>query len=186
MTELDLRAEQSKIVRNALLASLFCALVLAGAYFGLPLLFSFPTRLDERLAFVLKADLFIILWLAVAVRMVSRMRFVSADDNRGAAYAPPSPRLAVKAAFLQNTLEQSVIAIGAHLALATLIEGPALALIVGAVALFMAGRAAFLSGYPRGAGARAFGMVTTALPSILGCLWALGLIAATLVMDVLP
>lgn len=178
MAELDLRAEQSKVVRNAVLAAFFCAAVLAGAYFGLPLVFAFPTDLAGRLAFALQADLFILLWLAVAVRMVSRVRFVSAEDNRGAAYGPPSAKLAVKAAFLQNTLEQSVLAIGAHLVLATLIEGSALSLIVGAVVLFVIGRAAFLLSYPGGAGARAFGMVVTALPSIGALLWALWLVGA--------
>ncbi|MBL8552229.1 MAG: MAPEG family protein [Hyphomonadaceae bacterium] len=128
--------------------------------------------------------MFIVLWLALAVRMVSRVRFVSAEDNRGAAYAAPSAQLAVKAAFLQNTLEQSVIAIGAHLTLATLIDGSALALIVGAVVLFVIGRAAFLFGYPNGAGARAFGMVVTALPSICAAIWALWLIGAGFAKDV--
>src|SRR3546814_6818027 len=65
--------------------------------------------------------------------MVSRGRFHSAIDNPGSAFAPPSPAIAVQVAFLQNTLEQAVAAVGAHLALATLISGPPLALIPGAV-----------------------------------------------------
>src|SRR3546814_5279956 len=55
--------------------------------------------------------------------MVSRGRFHSAIDNPGSAFAPPSPAIAVQVAFLQNTLEQAVAAVGAHLALATLISG---------------------------------------------------------------
>jgi hypothetical protein len=184
MAEFDLRTEQSKVVRNALLAAVFCAAVLASTYFGLPMLFSFPTDLAGRLAFALQADILVLLWLALAVRMVSRVRFVSAADNRGAAYAPPSAKLAVKAAFLQNTLEQSVLAIGAHLVLATLIEGPTLALLVGAVALFVIGRASFLASYSNGAGARAFGMVVTSLPSMAACLWALWLIGAALIAEI--
>ena len=52
----------------------------------------------------------------------------------------------------------------------------ALSLIVVAVALFGVGRIAFLIGYPHGAGGRAFGMVTTTLPSIAGYALAIGLI----------
>lgn len=181
MTELDLRAEQGKVVRNAILAAVFCAVVLLGAYWGLPLAFSFPTDLAERTALALQADVAVLICLAVAVRMVSRVRFVSAEDSRGAAFGPPSAQLAIKAAFLQNTLEQSVIAIGAHVVLATLITGADLALIVGAVVLFVIGRATFFVGYPGGAGARAFGMVVTALPSMAALLWAFWLIAVRFV-----
>jgi hypothetical protein len=72
----------------------------------------------------------------------------------------------VPVAFLQNTVEQVVAAVGAHLALATLLDGAALSLIPAAIALFAIGRLAFLIGYPKGAGARAFGMVTTVLPTM--------------------
>src|SRR3546814_18738634 len=95
--------------------------------------------------------------------MVSRGRFHSAIDNPGSAFAPPSPAIAVQVAFLQNTLEQAVAAVGAHLALATLISGPPLALIPGAVFLFAIGRLTFLRGSRQGAGARAYGTVTTVI-----------------------
>jgi hypothetical protein len=70
-----------------------------------------------------------------------------------------------------------VVAVGAHLALATLLEGAALALIVTAVALFGFGRLAFLVGYSGGAGGRAFGMATTFLPTGAGYALAIGLLA---------
>ena len=55
-----------------------------------------------------------------------------------------------------------------HLALATQLSGPPLALIIAAVLLFGIGRVAFLIGYPKGAGGRAFGMITTVLPTLAG------------------
>src|SRR3546814_10394542 len=82
----------------------------------------------------------------------------------------------LQVAFLQNTLEQAVAAVGAHLALATLISGPPLALIPGAVFLFAIGRITFLRGYRQGAGARAFGIVTTVIPTIGAYGWAIGVI----------
>lgn len=163
---LDLRAEQHKIIRRAIWAVVFCLLVLGGSYVLLPRLFEFPTGLAERIAFALQADIFVLIWIVIGVRMVSKGRFLSAADNPGSAFAPPSPAIRVQVAFLQNTLEQAVAAVGAHLALATLISGPALALIPSAILLFAVGRITFLRGYPHGAGARAFGIVTTVVPTI--------------------
>lgn len=162
----DLEAEQRKIIQRAIFAFIFCALVLSGSYLLLPRLFGFPTGLAECIAFALQVDVFVLIWIVIGVRMVSKRRFRSAADNPGSAFASPSPAIAVQVAFLQNTLEQAVAAVGAHIALATLVSGPTLALIPGAVLLFAVGRITFLRGYPHGAGARAFGMVTTVVPTI--------------------
>jgi hypothetical protein len=79
----------------------------------------------------------------------------------------------VPRAFLQNTLEQAFIAALGLLALATVEGEAALAYVVATVVLFSLGRAAFLRGYPRGAGGRAFGIATTALPTVGAYGWAL-------------
>ena len=76
-------------------------------------------------------------------------------------------------AFLQNTLEQAFITSVATLALATVGGEAALAYIVATVVLFSLGRATFLRGYPHGAGSRAFGIATTALPALGAYGWAL-------------
>jgi hypothetical protein len=172
----DFEAEQRKIVRRAIFALAFCALVLLGSYLLLPRLFEFPTGLAERIAFALQVDIFVLIWIVIGVRMVSRGRFRSKADNPGSAFARPSPAIAVQVAFLQNTLEQALAAVGAHLALATLISGPMLALLPSAVLLFAIGRVTFLWGYPHGAGARAFGIATTVIPTIGAYGWAIGLI----------
>ena len=69
----------------------------------------------ERIAFALKADVFVFLWVAACVGAVSRGRFYSASDIAGAAFSPPSPAIAARSAVLQNSLEQAVLAFGAHL-----------------------------------------------------------------------
>lgn len=176
MTSEALKAEQRKIVRNALWAAAFCTVVLLTSYNVLPLIFTFPEGLSDRIAFALKVNLFVLIWVVIAIRMVSRVRFYSPQDNRGSAYTTPSEKIAVPLAFLQNTLEQSVIAIGMYLALATLVTGPPLALLPGAAFLFSAGRITFLLGYPRGAGGRAFGIVTTVLPTGAGYVWGIWLV----------
>lgn len=181
VTREDLRAEQREVIVSAIAGAIVCVSVLAAGSLLLRHYFAFPGDFDGALGFVLRADLFIALWVVVAIRMVSRIRFRSSADNAGSAFSPPSPQLRVPAAFLQNTLEQAFIAIVAHLALAALVVGPALSLLPPAVLLFAMGRIAFLRGYPEGAGSRAFGMVLTIFPTILAYLWAIALIGAELV-----
>ena len=176
--QLDLRAEQQKVIRNAIAAVIFCALVLASGYAILPRYVQFPVHLADRLAFAIRADIFVFFWILLGIRMVAKGRFHSAADIKGSAFGLPSAQITVPGAFLQNTLEQAVVAIGAHLALATVLSGPSLALIPTAVALFGIGRLTFLIGYPKGAGARAFGLVTTVIPTIGGYALAIGLMIA--------
>jgi len=173
----DLRSEQHRAARGAMTALVVCTASLAIGYTILPRWFHFPVDLPARLAFAVKADLFVLLWVVLGIVLVALGRGRSAADIGGAALSPPSPVIAVRVAFLQNTLEQAVVAAGAHLALATLLEGAALALIVTAVALFGLGRLAFLVGYSGGAGGRAFGMATTFLPTGAGYALAIGLLA---------
>ena len=167
----DLPVERRRIRTQGALSFALCAAVLILAVFWLPHWLSFPVEIADRLAFALKAVLFVVVWLLVAIGIVSTIRRYSAEDNAGSAFSQPSKRLAVPAAFLQNTLEQVVITTCALLALATVEGEEPLAFIVASVPLFALGRVTFLRGYPRGAGGRAFGMVTTALPSLGAFLW---------------
>ena len=70
-------------------------------------------------------------------------------------------------AMLQNTLEQSVLAIGAYLVWATLLPSHLLSAVPCCSTLFALGRALFFKGYESGAGSRAVGFVLTFYPSVL-------------------
>ena len=124
-------------------------------------------HLEDRLAFTLHCDLFIVAWLAAAIAAVARGRFFSAADIQGSGFGAPGPRIAVAAAVLQNTFEQVVLALTVHLALASLLRGREMVLIPLLVALFCGGRLAFWMGYHRGAGSRALGFGLTFYPSVL-------------------
>ena len=165
---MELKNEQRKVKARGLCATFFCGIVLSTSYLTLPNFFSFPTDLVDRIGFALKASVFILVWLVIAVRLVSKGRLVSDADIRGSAFSAPSERIRIKAAFLQNTLEQAALAIGASLAFAATFSADYLSLVVGAVLLFSIGRLTFYIGYRSGAGGRAFGMVVTMLPAVLG------------------
>ncbi|VTY39845.1 MAPEG family protein [Xylophilus ampelinus] len=163
---IDLKKEVRGIRAAAGKALALCAACFAAGYLVLPKYLFFPTTTFDALVFTLRIDLFILLWVVVAVGVVSHARRQSTADIRGAAFGVPSESIKVKIAFLQNTLEQAFIAIGSHLVFSTLLAGPPLSLIIVATALFAIGRFTFYRGYPQGAAARAFGMVATVIPTM--------------------
>ncbi|MDM9384463.1 MAPEG family protein [Chlorogloeopsis sp. ULAP01] len=178
--QVDLQREELAIRRAAVTALFLCLLCFAVGYFTLPVFFDFPTELVDRLAFAVQASVFVLIWVLVGVGMVSWGRRHSVADIGGSASEPPSSRIAIQAAFLQNTLEQAVLAVGAYLALASLIGGAWLSLIVIAIIIFAVGRVLFLFGYrryPTVARGRALGMALTVIPTLAGYVLAIALIA---------
>ena len=174
----DMAREERGIRRGTSAAFIVVLSGFAGGYGLLPRLFGFPEQLAERLAFAALCAGPVALVLLVAVFMVSTTRRFSPEDIGGAAAGPPSPRLALKAAFLQNTLEQAVITCIAMLAFAAVFAGAWLALVAVTSGLFVLGRVLFYRGYPGGAGARALGMGLTLLPgtlllvmALMGAVW---------------
>ncbi len=167
LTVYELRQEQRKVLKGSGAAAVVCAVMYGIAYLLLPRMLYFPDDVDSVLTFGAGASLFIVLWIMVGIGLVSRGRRLSAHDIRGSAYGQPSPRIAVYAAFLQNTLEQATVTTILLLAVLVLLRGQAMPFVGASVVLFAVGRVAFLRGYTGGAGARAFGMALTALPSVV-------------------
>ncbi len=176
----DLAHQRRGLFKVAGLGVVACVVGLFAGYLLLPRYFDFPEALTDRFVFWARLQVFLLIWVAMGVGAVSRGRRRSAQDIRGSAYGPPSPRVAIRIAFLQNSLEQAVLASGAYLALITLLAGPALSLLVSAAVLFGIGRVTFFLGYQRGAPGRGFGFVLTVLPTLLGYAWALFLITRQL------
>ncbi len=161
-----LRDEQNGVVRHSLEALVFCAFVLWAVYSQAPRWFDLPIDQDSRLDLALGSVFVVLFWVLLGVILVSTGRFFSEQDISGSAFAPPSRDIAVKTAFLHNTLEQSVLAIGIYLVSAHWLPASELALIPAAAIRFSIGRAAFRLGSLRGARGRSFGMATTMLPTM--------------------
>ena len=163
---MSLSPEQRRVAAGMGLA---VVATLVGLRFGpqvYPLALPPLATLPDRLSFALQADLFVLVWLVLAVGNVARLRFLSPGDIAGSGFASPGPRIAVGVAIVQNTLEQSFLALGAHLALATRLGPQQMVLIPCLVALFCLGRLCFWLGYRHGAGGRAFGFATTFYPTV--------------------
>lgn len=179
--QVDMARANRAIQRASVIATISLGIGAVAGYLLLPAIFDFPTSLPARIAFAAHAGVFVLLWVLIAVAMVSGGRRTSPADIDGSAFGPPSERIAVRIAFLQNTLEQAVLAVGLYVALATLLSGAWLSLIVVAAAHFAVGRVLFLRGYPRGAEGRALGMTLTMMPTALGYILAVVLIAGRMV-----
>lgn len=168
--EVNMAEEERFIRRNTSIALLATIAAFIAAYLLLPRVLQFPQEMPDRFALAAICWAIPCFVLLVAVMMVSTGRRSSAADIGGQAAGPPSEKLAVRAAFLQNTLEQAVLAGGFYFALAAAAGGAWLGLLPASATLFLVGRVLFYAGYRRGAKGRSMGMALTILPSALGYL----------------
>lgn len=122
--------------------------------------------LADRGLLAARCALAVLAWPLVMVGNIARQRFFSPRDIAGSSAGAASPAVAHNQAVLQNTLEQAVLAVGAHVALAFLLPPVHLNLVPTGVVLFGVGRATFWWGYPRGAAARSFGFALTFYPTV--------------------
>lgn len=178
----DLTRERRGLFVSGSLGIIVCVGVSLAGQLLLPQFLAFPVDFISRLQFWAQTQIFLFVWVVLGIGWVSRTRRRSLEDISGSAFGPPSVRLRIPVAFLQNSLEQAVVASAAQLALITQLEGPQLALIVSATVLFCIGRIAFVAGYHNGAPGRAFGFVLTFLPTLIGYV----LILALLVRPFIP
>ncbi len=115
-----------------------------------------------RLAYALKCEVFAALCLLAGVARIANRRFFIPDAIGGGA----EPSIEIDQRYLQNTLEQLVLAIVAHLGLVTIIAPESIRAVAILVMLFVIGRVAFWVGYHRSGPARAFGFATTFYPTV--------------------
>lgn len=139
------------------------AVVLSGA---VALAGSPPDALTERLRLLARCEGVVFLWPLAMVANIARTRFFSPEDIAGSGASEETERVRHQRAVLQNTIEQSVLAWGAHFGLAVLLPGPKVILLPCLAGLFSLGRLTFWLGERRGASARAFGFAVTFYPTV--------------------
>ncbi len=113
----------------------------------------------------LRWDALIIACLAINIAAIARHRFFSPDDIDGSGLSRGTATVHQLQSILQNTLEQTVLAMGVHATWAsTMPHAWQTAVPVGAL-LFVIGRILFWRGYAGGAAARSLGFTLTFYPS---------------------
>lgn len=164
---------QAGVLRNMLAALAVSLAVLAGAVWWQPPALTPLLAPAQQILFTLQWDAGILLCLLFAIGTLARHRFLTPADIDGGGLSAGTDRAREYQAILQNTLEQAVIAVLAHLLWTAAMPRAWLAAIPAAVALFVLGRILFTLGYRRGAAARAFGFALTFYPTVLLTLAAL-------------
>lgn len=166
--------KQRGVVRGMLVAVAVTLVVLGGALVLHPVVLPPGTTDGGRIAFALKMDSVIAFWLVLSIGRLARHRFFTPEDIDGGGLCPGTDKAHVLQAVLQNSLEQTVLAVLAHLAWVVIMPISAIAAIPAAVFLFLCGRVLFVQGYAAGAPSRALGFGLTFYPSVLMLLVAFG------------
>jgi len=141
--------------------------LIAAAILANPVHLSLETSIGDRIAFALKADAVIALWLAASVGLLARHRFFTPDDIDGGGLNRGTEKAQILQATLQNTLEQTVLSVLVHAMWAVMMPLAWMSAIPAAAILFLCGRVLFVRGYGGGAPSRALGFALTFYPSVL-------------------
>lgn len=107
------------------------------------------------------------LTLAFSIGRLAKHRFFSAQDIDGGALTRGSSMAVLLQVMLQNTLEQSVLALFAYASWCLLVPSQLLPAAPAAAVLFLIGRVLFFNAYAQGAKARALGFALTFYPTVL-------------------
>ena len=156
-----LTGKQKGVVRGAVPAAISVAVGLCGISLLIPLN---ALPLDEpgaRLAWALQWAILPVFTLIVAIGRVANYRFSSPEDIDGSGLTNATPEIQILRAVLQNTLEQTALAVAAYSIWAAAMPLHWLRVIPVAAGLFVAGRVLFTRGYRRGASGRAMGFGLT-------------------------
>ena len=154
-----LTVKQRGVLKGIIFGATMTFVVIVGAILARPMVLSSEATVGERLSFAL--------WLGISIGMLARHRFFTPEDIDGGGLTPGSETANILQAILQNTLEQTVLAVLVHLTWAILMPESWLSAIPAAVVLVLCGRLLFVLGYRGGAVSRAVGFALTYYPSVL-------------------
>jgi len=105
--------------------------------------------------------------LFVCIARLAKHRFFTPEDINGSALTGGTEKAKLLQALLQNTLEQSCLALPIYIATCIVAPASLLPLVPAAAGMFLIGRAFFFAGYANGAPSRAFGFGLTFYPTVL-------------------
>ena len=141
--------------------------VLCGAIVAAPDALLPNAGVMESWAHALAWDALPVACLAISIARLASHRFFTPADIDGGATSDGTSSARLLQAMLQNTLEQTVLALATHAIWATTTPRTWQAAIPAAAVLFAVGRVLFWRGYARGAPARAIGFALTFYPSVV-------------------
>ena len=172
--QIDLTVKQRGVLKGIIVGATITFVVILGVILVGPMMLSPEATVGERIAFALRVDAFVALWLGISIGLLARHRFFTPEDIDGGGLAQGTETANILQATLQNTLEQTVLAVLVHLAWAVLMPVTWMSAIPAAVVLFLCGRVMFVRSYRSGAPSRAVGFALTYYPSVLMLVFVVG------------
>ena len=145
---------------------------MAAGFLLTPAAFLWPTlpfvspNQQRQLSLWLACSLLICFWLIVAVARLARHRFFTPDDIHGGGIRENTAKAALLQAQLQNTLEQTLLAVVAYGAWLWIGPPQRFGLVIVFTAYFAVGRIVFFIDYSLGAPSRALGFTLTFYPTV--------------------
>ncbi len=155
-------SQQRRIVIAMATATIFSACFIWLCYQFFPFQLPPLNSIAQRLAFTLHCDVFAGLMLLIGIGRVAGQRFFSPEAIDG---SDVGKSLTINLHYIQNTLEQTVLLVLAHLSLATVIPAHAMKIMPILVLLFVIARLCFWIGYHHNPISRAFGFAATFYPT---------------------
>lgn len=162
-----LSEKQQGVLRGMVIGAITACLIVA---FGIALNpFAFPPNLPlaDRLSVALTASLLPALFLAVSIGSLAKHRFFTPEDIDGGGLSAGTERAKILQSLLQNTLEQTVLAVLVYFAWANVMPSTWLSVVPLAASAFALGRILFFVGYQQGAPSRAVGFTLAFYPSLI-------------------
>lgn len=158
--------QQQKDVRIGMVSgAIFSAVWLWMGYSFLDIDLPLWVTTGDRLAYVAKCEIFAALMLLAGIMAVAGQRFFSNDAIEGQTEGL-SPAITINLRYVQNTLEQLILLVIAHLAYAATASSGEMKIIPLLISLFIVGRGCFWFGYHQNALSRAFGFAVTFYPTV--------------------
>jgi len=164
--------KQQRDVRIGMVAgAVFCALWVWMGYDFITIELPLWPGVEDRLAYAAKCELFAAMMLLFGIMLVAGQRFFSeaAIDGRADGL---SAAITINLRYIQNTLEQLVLMVIAHMAFAATADSGQMKIIPILVSLFMVGRLCFWIGYHQSPLSRAFGFAVTFYPTVVMMIYA--------------
>jgi hypothetical protein len=162
-----LSEKQRGVLKGVLTALTISICAIVGSIVVGPEILSVESSVAERIAFAFKTDIFLAAWLGLSIALLARHRFFTPEDIDGGGLTRGTTKASILQVTLQNTLEQTVLAVLAHAAWAVVMPVEWISTVPVAALMFVVGRVLFMKGYEGGAPSRALGFALTFYPSVI-------------------
>ena len=162
-----LSAKQKDVLTWIVIGVAVSLVVLTGCVMINPFRYYDDMSLESRLAVLSSSILVISFFLCISIGRLAKYRLFNPDDIDGSTLAGGSDRARMLQAMLQNTLEQTVLAILVYSFWVFEMHSSWLTAVPASALLFCVGRMLFFLGYHRGTAARSLGFCLTFYPTVI-------------------